>query len=207
MIKAFSPLKRLLQVLGSWIVAQTSGLKVPDATSGFRAFSRTAALRTLVLSDYTYTLETLIQAGANKLAVAYVPIRTNPQTRPSRLIRNIPQYVANSGATILRAYSTYRPLRVFFAVGGIILTAGTAIGLRFVYFYILGQGRGHVQSLILAAVLLIVGFQIMLIGLLADLVGYNRMILEEILYRIRRSDLDNPSKEARAIDDPSGQND
>ncbi|MFC1878494.1 glycosyltransferase family 2 protein [Chloroflexota bacterium] len=206
-LKTFPPIKRLLQRLGSWIVAQTAGIKVPDATSGFRAFSRDAALRTLVLSDYTYTLETLIQAGANKLAVIYVPVQTNPQTRPSRLIRSIPQYVANSSATILRAYSTYRPLRFFFALGGVLLTGGILLGVRFVYFYFIGQGTGHVQSVILSAVLMIVGFQILLIGLLADLVGFNRMILEEILFRIRRAELGRSWQESKTTDSPDSRDD
>jgi glycosyltransferase involved in cell wall biosynthesis len=185
-IKDFSPTKRFLQRLGSWVVARSSGLHIPDATSGFRAFSRQAALRTLVLSDYSYTLETLIQAGANHMAVAYVPVRTNPTTRPSRLIRSIPQYLAFSSGTILRAYTMYRPLRVFSILGSLLILGGVLLGLRFLYFFILGQGSGHIQSIILAAILSIIGFQVFLIGLLADLVGFNRRILEEILYRLRK---------------------
>ncbi|MBN1145678.1 MAG: glycosyltransferase family 2 protein [Anaerolineales bacterium] len=187
--QAFSPLKRLLQRLGSWVIAQASGLKTPDATSGFRALSREAALRTLVLSQYSYTLETLIQAGARRMAVVYVPVRTNPQTRPSRLMRSIPHYVAQSSATILRAYTMYRPLRVFSALGALMVAGGLFWGIRFLYFYATGQGGGHIQSVILSAILLIVGFQILLIGLLADLIGFNRMILEELLYRLRRIEL------------------
>lgn len=189
-LENFSPLKRLLQRLGSWIIAQASGVRTPDATSGFRALDREAALRTLVLSEYSYTLETLIQAGAHHVPVEYVPVRTNPQTRPSRLMRSIPHYLANSAAAILRAYTMYRPLRVFTALGVLMLTGGMVGSLRFLYFYFIGQGSGHVQSLILSAVLLIVGFQVLLIGLLADLIGFNRKILEETLYRIRRLELD-----------------
>ena len=188
-LRHFSSTKRLLQVIGSWVVANISGLSTPDATSGFRALSREAALRTIVLSDYSYTLETLIQAGARRMAVAYVPIRTNPVTRPSRLMRNIPHYLANSSATIVRAYTMYRPLKVFNLLSSLLLLAGLALSLRFIYFFLIGQGGGHVQSLILAAVLLIVGFQVLLIGLLADLIGFNRMILEELLYRLRRLEL------------------
>ena len=184
--EGFSPLKRLLQRLGSWTIAQASGLETPDATSGFRALSREAALRTLVLSDYSYTLETLIQAGNRRMAVAYVPIRTNPQTRPSRLMRSIPHYLTNSSATILRAYTMYRPLRVFTTLGLFIIACGLAVGLRFLYFFLTETGAGHIQSVILAAVLLIVGFQVLLIGMLADLIGSNRQILEEVLYRIRK---------------------
>jgi len=188
-IASFSPLKRLLQRLGSWVVTQASGIKTPDATSGFRALSREAALRTLVMNDFTYTLETLIQAGAHHVSVAYVPVRTNPQARPSRLVRNIPNYVTQSSQTIVRAYTMYRPLRVFTMLGSLMMFGGIAIGLRFLYYYVIGQGTGHVQSLILAAVLAIIGFQTLLIGLLADLIGFNRMILEEMLYRLRRIEL------------------
>jgi len=195
-IAAFSPLKRALQKLGSWVVTQASGIRTPDATSGFRALSREAALRTLVMNDFTYTLETLIQAGAHHVPVAYVPIRTNPQARPSRLVRNIPNYVTQSSQTILRAYTMYRPLRVFTLFGSVMITGGIAIGIRFLYYYIIGQGSGHVQSLILAAVLAIIGFQTLLIGLLADLIGFNRTILEEILYRLRRVEYGNNDSQA-----------
>jgi glycosyltransferase involved in cell wall biosynthesis len=186
----FSPFKRLLQRMGSWVVAQISGMDIPDATSGFRALSREAALRTLVLNDYSYTLETLIQAGARRMPVEYVKIRTNPQTRPSRLIRSLPHYLANSSATIVRSYTMYRPLRVFTVMGGIFILGGLGLAGRFLYYYIIGQGSGHLQSVILAAVLLIVGFQVILIGLLADLIGFNRKILEEILYRVRSLEVD-----------------
>jgi glycosyltransferase involved in cell wall biosynthesis len=192
-LEAFSPIKRLLQRMGSWVVAQFSGLEIPDATSGFRAISREAALRTLVLNDYSYTLETLIQAGANRIPVEYVKIRTNPQTRPSRLIRNIPHYLANSSATIVRSYTMYRPLRVFTIMGAVLLFGGLVVGGRFLYFYFTGHGSGHLQSVILSAVLLIIGFQVLLIGLVADLIGFNRKILEEILYRIRKLEIYIPS--------------
>jgi glycosyltransferase involved in cell wall biosynthesis len=185
-LKEFSPLKRVLQRMGSWVVARISGINIPDATSGFRALTREAALRTLVLNDYSYTLETLIQAGARKMPVEYVKIRTNPQTRPSRLIRSIPQYLANSSATIVRSYTMYRPLRVFTIFGSIFILGGLILAFRFLYYYIIGQGSGHLQSVVLSAVLLIVGFQVILIGLLADLIGFNRKILEELLYRSKR---------------------
>jgi glycosyltransferase involved in cell wall biosynthesis len=189
-VMAFSPTKRWLQKLGSWVIGRVSGLETPDATSGFRAFSREAALRTLVLSEYSYTLETLIQAGARHLTVEYVPVRTNPQTRPSRLMRNIPHYLAHSSTTIVRAYTMYRPLRVFTSLGALMVIGGLLPGIRFLYFFMIGAGMGHIQSLILAAILIIVGFQVMLIGLLADLIGFNRKILEEILYRLRRAELE-----------------
>ena len=188
-LSTFSPAKRLLQRMGSWIVTHASGLRTPDATSGFRAISRDAALRTLVLSEYSYTLETLIQAGARRMAVEYVPVRTNPQTRPSRLMRSIPHYLTNSATTIVRAYTMYRALRIFTALGVLFILGGLFWGIRFLYFYIIGE-IGHVQSVILAAILLIVGFQILLIGLLADLIGFNRKIMEEVLFRLRRIELE-----------------
>lgn len=197
-LRDFSPLKRMLQRVGSWVIGQASGITTPDATSGFRALSREAALRTLVLSQYSYTLETLIQAGARRMAVTYVPVRTNPKTRPSRLMRGIPHYLAHSSQTILRAYTMYRPLRVFTALGGLMILVGMFWGIRYLYFYAIGRGSGHIQSVVLAAGLLIVGFQILLIGLLADLIGFNRMILEELLYRLRRiefNERDNPHPE------------
>src|SRR4030042_274314 len=132
----FSPIKRVLQRIGSWGVAQISGMDIPDATSGFRALTREAAMRTLVLNDYSYTLETLIQAGARRMPVEYVKIRTNPQTRPSKLIRNIPDYVANSSATIVRSYTMYGPLRGFTFFGGFLLLGGLAMGGRFFYFFL-----------------------------------------------------------------------
>jgi glycosyltransferase involved in cell wall biosynthesis len=188
-IAHFSPLKRGLQRLGSWVISQAAGMKVPDATSGFRALTRDAALHTLVLSSYSYTLETLIQAGAQRRAIRYVPVRTNLPTRPSRLMNNLPHYLANSTTTIVRAYTFYRPLRVFTTIGVIALLAGAAIGVRFLIAYFSGTGGGHIQSLILSAVLLIAGFQTLLIGLVADLIGANRKVMEEVLVRLRRLEL------------------
>jgi glycosyltransferase involved in cell wall biosynthesis len=186
-LPVFSPLKRKLQVIGSQVVSQAANINVPDATSGFRAMTREVALRTMVLSKYSYTLETLIQAGDRQFKVASVPIRTNAPTRPSRLMRGISDYIANSSVTILRAYTLYRPLRVFFYLGLFLLTIGLAILGRFLYFYFTGEGNGHVQSVIVATVFLIIGFQTWLIGLLADLIAFNRKILEEILYRVRQN--------------------
>jgi glycosyltransferase involved in cell wall biosynthesis len=187
--KNFSFLKRLLQRLGSRVISLTSGIDTPDATSGFRAISREAALRTLVFSNYSYTLETLIQAGAHRsIPVEYVPVRTNPQTRPSRLMTSLRHFMAYQTATILRAYTMYRPLRVFTALSGLMVLGGMALGIRYLYFVLNGLGSGHVQSVVLAAVLLIVGFQVFLIGLVADLIGFNRKILEEVLYRIRKAE-------------------
>lgn len=185
----FSPLKRALQRWGSKVLEWTSGLKIPDATSGFRAYSREAALKTIVLSGYTYTLETLIQTGSKGLLVHYVPVRTNPQKRPSRLIRSLPEYLALSTITIIRSYAMYRALRFFTIIGGLFILSGFLLGIRFlIIHYLLRTGGGNLQSLLLMAVLLIVGFQIILIGLLADLISFNRKILEELVYRSRKSD-------------------
>ena len=186
----FSHGKRILQRLGSWVVSKAASLQIPDATSGFRALTREMALKTLVLSQYSYTLETLIQAGALQLAVEYITVRTNTPIRPSRLMKNIPHFLGNATGSILRAYALYRPLRFFFTIGSIMLAVGTALGGRFLYFYLNRQGSGHIQSLILAAVLLIVGFQTILIGIVADLVSANRKILEDVLYRLKRSEIE-----------------
>ena len=189
----FSPIKRLLQRLGSWVIALASGMETPDATSGFRAISREAALRTLVFSNYSYTLETLIQAGAHRTPVEYVPVRTNPNTRPSRLMNNLGHFITSQVATILRAYTMYRPLRVFTALSALVVMGGLALGIRYLYFVAHGQGVGHIQSVILAAVLWIVGFQVFLIGILADLIGFNRKIMEDMLYRVRKLEMEERS--------------
>ena len=185
-VPSFSPFKRILQRFGSWVISRAAGAAIPDAASGFRALTREAALRTLVVSRYSYTLETLIQAGAQHMTVEYVPVRTNAPTRPSRLMHHLPDYLSNSTVTIVRAYALYRPLRVFVMAGALAILAGLLLGLRFLYFFAIGQGNGHIQSLILTAVLLIVGFQTLLIGLVADLIAANRKIVEELLYRVRR---------------------
>jgi glycosyltransferase involved in cell wall biosynthesis len=196
-VDSFSPIKQQLQRFGSWVVGRAANLRVPDATSGFRALSREAALRTLVLNEYSYTLETLIQAGAKQLTVAYVPVRTNDPTRPSRLMKSIPHYLANIVPTIIRSYTLYRPLRIFSTLSAILIGSGTVLGLRFVYFnYYLNEGAGHIQSLILAAVLLIVGFQVFTIGLVADLVSANRKILEETIYIVRKQEYGQEHKDS-----------
>lgn len=195
----FSPLKRVLQRWGSWVVGRAAGMPIPDATSGFRAFSREAALRLTVVSDYTHTLETLVQAGARGMAVVYTPVTTNPHARPSRLIRSMPSFVTLSAVSILRFYTMYRPLRVFLAVGGVGMAGGGLLGLRFLYLLWYGEGAaGHVQSLILAAILIIIGFQVSLIGLIADLVRVNRQMVEEALYRVRRADLQSDQENKRS---------
>jgi len=186
-IAEFSWLKKKLQRLGSWVVRKVSGTEVQDATSGFRAYSRQAATRLNVVSDFTYTLETLIQAGHSGLAIVQVPIQTNPRTRESRLFSNTSVYIWQSAKTSFRIYALYRPLRFFATVGLLLFIPGLALGLRFVYYYIIGNGVGHVQSLILAAVLMLLGFQIMIFGVLADLIGANRKLIQDILHRLRQS--------------------
>lgn len=186
----FSMTKRFLQRLGSWIVRGLSGTSVPDVTSGFRAFSREAALRMNVVSDFTYTLETLIQAGTKQLSVTHVDVDVNPATRPSRLFSGVSSYLYRSVATITRIYALYNPLRVFSILGAGLFIGGFAIGGRFLYDYFTVGGEGHIQSLIAAAVLLLAGFQTILIGLVADLIGSSRRMLEDALLRIRRLELD-----------------
>jgi glycosyltransferase involved in cell wall biosynthesis len=182
------PLKRALQRLGSWAVGRAAGLDLPDVTSGFRAFSREAAYQINVFNPFTYTLETIIQAGNRNLGVQSVKIGTNPPTRPSRLYHGMMRYVRKSGVTIFRVYALYKPLKTFFAIGALLFLAGFALGLRFLWFYLTDGSAGHVQSLILAAVLLIIGFQTALIGLVADLISVNRRLSEEVLIRLRKLD-------------------
>jgi len=175
----FSFLKKLLQRLGSWVVRVVSGTTIADAPSGFRAFSRSAAQKLMVFNEYTYTLETIIQAGQKNIPIVSVPIRTNDDLRPSRLVRNLPSYIGRSFTTIVRIFVVYRPFRFFMTVGVTLFTAGFLIGLRFIWFFFNGQSDGHVQSLILASVLLGMGFQTVLIAFVADLLATNRRLLEE----------------------------
>jgi glycosyltransferase involved in cell wall biosynthesis len=182
----FSPSKRLLQRAGSWVVRQASGIQVTDAVSGFRAVSADAARRLNVFSKLTYTLETLIQAGYKGLRVVSVPVRAHPPVRPSRLFTSTFKYVLLQGANVLRITALYKPLKIFSIAGALFVLAGAALGLRFLGYYVFGENPGgHVQSLILAAVLIVVGFQTLLIALLADLVAINRRLLEEMKLRDR----------------------
>ncbi|HYC21631.1 MAG TPA: glycosyltransferase family 2 protein [Candidatus Bathyarchaeia archaeon] len=184
----FSPMKRALQFYGSWVVRGLSGTTVPDAASGFRAFSRRAALRLNVISEFTYTLETLVQAGKKQLAVTHVPVRTN-STRPSRLFSSIPNYLRRSFLTLVRIYSLYEPIRVFWSIGTVMVAAGFAIGLRFLYYYLTIGAQGKIQSLILSAALSIIGVQTILMGLIADLIGSSRSLVEDTLLRVRKIEL------------------
>jgi glycosyltransferase involved in cell wall biosynthesis len=184
-IQHFSPIKKLLQKLGSWVVRRVSSTDVADAPSGFRAMSRDVGLVLNVFSDYTYTLETIIQAGQKNLRVTSVPIRVNGDLRPSRLVRSITSYVRRSMLTMLRIFIVYRPLRFFVSISLVPLALGLAMCGRFLTYYFQGDGGGHIQSLILAAVLLLVAFQTMLLAVLADLQSVNRRLLEDLQQRER----------------------
>ena len=177
----FSRTKKALQLLGSMVVRMASRTTVVDAPSGFRALSREAALRLHVHGEYTYTLETIIAAGRKNMAVASVPIRTNPDLRPSRLVRSLPDYVFRSAVTIVRSFATYKPLRFFVGVGLAVFGAGLLLSLRYLYLAALGEGAGHLQSVIMSALLMSMGAFTGLIGILADLISVNRRLLEKLL--------------------------
>jgi glycosyltransferase involved in cell wall biosynthesis len=187
-IAHFSWTKRKLQGVGSWVVRKVSGTDVADATSGFRAFNREAALRINIVSEFTYTLESIIQAGKKKMAVAHLPI-ASAATRESRLFSSTWEYVKRSGATIIRIYAMYEPLKVFVLLGSALLFGGFVLGARYAYFWALGDIRGHLQSAILSVLLLILGFQTLQWGIMADLVASNRKLLEDLLYRVRKAEL------------------
>ena len=182
----FSAGKRRLQRIGSRVVRRLSGTEVPDAVSGFRALSRAAALKINVVSSFSYTIETLIQAGYERMAVASVPVAVNPQTRESRLFRSLPRFLLESLATMIRTYTMYKPLRVFTALGLSLVLLGVLPVLRFLFYYLQGEGGGKIQSLLLGGVLLIFGFMSLLVGVIADLISVNRRLLEILLQKVRR---------------------
>ena len=184
----FSPLKKLFQRLGSFVVRLASNTKIPDAPSGFRAYSREAALRMNVTNDYTYTLETIIQAGRNKMAITSVPIRTNPELRESRLFKSMWAYMKRSASVIARSYMMYRPLKFFGSIGIVSFLIGVALGVRFLVLLSMNPTASNIQSLILMSVFLVFGLLLFMIGLLGDIVANNRKILEDIQYRIRKMD-------------------
>jgi len=185
-IAHFSLAKKWLQKLGSWVVRVASNTDIPDAPSGFRAMSRNAAHQLMVFNDYTYTLETIIQAGQKNMAITSVPVRVNEDLRPSRLVKSIPSYIKRSIVTIVRIFVIYRPFRFFASIGIMLFGLGFLIGLRFVWKWLGGEGDGHVQSLILAGALLVMGFQTLLVAFLADLLAANRKLLEEMRFNMRR---------------------
>ncbi len=185
-IDDFSPLKKKLQHLGSFVVRKASATDIPDAPSGFRAFSKDAAMHLNVVNQYTYTLETIVQAGRNKMAITSVPVRTNPELRKSRLFSTMGGYIKKSMLTIMRAFLMYRPLTFFSVCGLIPFVIGVAYIVRFLIFFANGDGAGHTQSLIIASMLIMIGFMTFILGLQADVIAANRKILEDVQYRIRR---------------------
>jgi len=196
--REFGPFKKILQMAGSFVVGRLAGLQIPDVTSGFRAMTREAALRLLVISRYTYTLETLIQAGHEGVAVFTVPVGVNASRRPSRLMRSIRQYVTYSITTILRTYTTYASLRAFFTIGMVFLLVGIGGILRFLYYYLITPSySGHIQSLVVSAAFLVLGVQTFFIGMLSDLVAVNRKLIQDVLYRLKREDTRPEGEEPR----------
>jgi glycosyltransferase involved in cell wall biosynthesis len=200
-IESFSLIKKVLQKLGSSVVRTVSKTDVADAPSGFRAMSREAALRINVFNDYTYTLETIIQAGQKNLAITSIPVRVNRELRPSRLVKNILSYVQKSIFTIIRIFVVYKAFRFFMSVGLSVFSMGMLGGLRYLYYYLNGSGSGHVQSLILSSILLGIGFQTMLTAFLADLLAVNRRLMEDIQYRVKVAEISSarPSSERPVV--------
>lgn len=186
----FSPLKKKLQHLGSWVVRKASKSNIPDAPSGFRAYSREAAMRLNVTNEYTYTLETIVQAGRGRIPMSSVPIRTNGELRPSRLFSSMFGYIKKSMLTIVRAFMMYKPLQFFSIIGSVLSIIGLIIGVRFLVFFAQGYGAGHIQSLILASMMIILGVMTFIVGLQADIIAANRKILEDIQYHVRKIDYD-----------------
>jgi glycosyltransferase involved in cell wall biosynthesis len=202
----FSRTKKALQSLGSWVVRQASDTEIPDTTSGFRAYSREAALRMNVVTRFTYTLETIIQAGKGDLALGHVPIQTNPTTRESRLFRSIPQYLKRSIGTILRIYVMYEPLPVFLWPAAVTGLLGTALFARFGWYYVTQDGAGgHVQSLIVGAVLIIFSLQLVLLAVISELLRSNRVLTERTLQRVRKVELELGMRPDGLEEDPVAQ--
>ena len=188
-IQQFSWIKKRLQRIGSTIVRHLANSTVSDATTGFRAYNREAALKLNIISNYTYTLESIIQAENKDLAIANITISTNEVKRKSRLFKSIPEYIKHSIVTIIRIYSMFNPFRLFATIGMTSIAIGTLIGCRFIFYYLMASGEGKIQSLILAAALLTIGFQILIVGLLADLISANRRLIEDALLRIKKMEL------------------
>jgi len=189
-IDHFSPLKKRMQRIGSIVVRMLSDTEVRDPVSGFRAFSREAAMKMNILSPFSYTIETVIQAGKKYIAISSVPIGTNPMTRESRLFQSLPKFIERSMSTMIRMYTMYQPLRVFSFIGCLCILVGLVPSIRFLIYYLMGQGDGHIQSLVLAAILFIVGFNVLMIALVADVISFNRRLIEETLLRVRHIEFD-----------------
>ena len=189
-LKDISPNKKILTNIGNSVVRLLSETKVPDAVSGFRAFSRKAAMQMNIVSPFSYTIETVIQAGKKHLAVESIPVKTNPKTRESRLFNSVTEFILQSMATMVRMYTMYQPLRVFFYIGVLLILIGLVPSVRFLIYYAIGQGDGHVQSLIFGAIFFIVGFHVLMIGLLADVISFNRRLIEDTLLRIKNIEME-----------------
>ncbi|QPG28306.1 glycosyltransferase family 2 protein [Pantoea sp. SM3640] len=193
-IEHFSLAKKLLQKIGSYVVRSASKTTIPDAPSGFRAISRSAAQKLMVFSEYTYTLETIIQAGQKNISITSVPVRVNDDLRPSRLVKSIPSYIQRSIFTIIRIYVIYRPFRFFMSIGFFLLFTGMLISGRFLFLFLKGDGDGHIQSLILSAVLMMMGFQTILVAFLADLLSANRKLIEDVREKVAKLITERDSK-------------
>ena len=200
-ISHFSPLKKILQWLGSSVVRKLSGVQVPDAVSGFRAISRKAAIRLNIVSTFSYTIEMLIQAGNKQMAVAHVPVDTNPQTRESRLYRSTFTFIGFQLINMIRMYAMYRALKVFIYIGTVLSVCGILPILRFLFYYFRGDGTGHLQSLILGGAFLSMGFIAFLVGLIADLISNNRQLVEMTLERVKQAELDRLKVKNQSKDD------
>lgn len=194
-VEQFSWIKKRLQRLGSWVVAQLAQSTVRDTTTGFRAYNREAALRLNIISTYTYTLESIIQAEHKNLAVANITIHTNPVDRPSRLFSSIPEYIKRSFVTIVRVYAMFNPFSLFIRLGSLFLLVAGVLGVRFIWDYVTAGGEGKIQSLILVAILSIIGFQMVIVGILADLISANRRLIEDMLLRVKKIELKSKSQE------------
>jgi glycosyltransferase involved in cell wall biosynthesis len=193
-IEHFSLAKKILQKIGSYVVRSASKTTIPDAPSGFRAISRNAAQKLMVFSEYTYTLETIIQAGQKNISITSVPVRVNDDLRPSRLVKSIPSYIQRSIFTIIRIYVIYRPFRFFMSIGSLIMLTGLIIAGRFLFLFLNGDGDGHIQSLILSAVLMMMGFQTILVAFLADLLSANRKLIEDVREKVAKLTIEKGSK-------------
>jgi len=189
-IPHFDFYKKTLQKFGSAIVRVLSGANLPDAVSGFRAFSREAAMQLNILTTYSYTVETILQAGKRYIAITSVAVGTNSNTRESRLVKSIPSFVISQFTTMTRMYAMHQPLRYFFVISSLIMSIGAIPMVRFLNFYIKGQGDGHIQSLVIGSVLLMIGFQVIVVGFLGDVISFNRRLIEDVLYRVKKIEID-----------------
>ncbi len=201
-IAHFSWSKKKLQKFGSLVVRLLSGADIPDAVSGFRALSREAALQMNIVSAYSYTIETIIQASRKRIALASVPVGTNPKTRESRLFKSIPKFIVSQLNTIVRMYTMYQPLKAFWSLGAVLIALALIPCIRYIYFYLQGQGSGHIQSLILSVILFVLGGQVLILGIVSDVTSFNRRLIEDALLRIKRMEMASGSTSKKPADPP-----